>query len=539
MGESKAVGRPEKGDGFMLRVAAYCRVSTDKEDQQHSLESQLRYFGDYIGARADWTMAGMYADEGLSGTGTRKRAAFRQMMADAREGRLDLILTKEVSRFARNTVDALESTRTLRRCGVGVVFLSDNIDTRENDGELRLTIMASIAQEESRRTSQRVKWGQKRRMEQGVVFGNNSIYGFDLQGGQLRVVEREAEVVRAIYRKYVTEGKGTHVIARELYEAGVDPPASPSGRWSPAMVRRVLRNEKYCGDLVQKKEITVDFLTHLRRENRGEEELVCLHDHHEAILPRAVWEQAQKELQRRRGGRSGTGRRCWCSGKVRCGLCGGRFVLRTARRPNGDQYRGWICSSHVYRREKQPCPAGMVNQKTLEACVGFVFGLLLPCPDEAARRLAEELDGLPGGEKRERRARMAGQLEKLQQRKVRMLDAYFDGTIEKKEMEALRDKYDREREELERRLEELAGIAASSGRSEREEGGYAAVRDSLRGPGEVFAAAVREITVYEAALRISMEGLSGQLEMRYVSSGRRASYRTEILGWRLLDEAGK
>ncbi|MEE0047767.1 MAG: recombinase family protein, partial [Eubacteriales bacterium] len=156
----------------MLRVAAYCRVSTSQEDQRNSLENQRRYFSEYISRQPDWELVEVYADEGLSGTSS-DRPAFRRMLAAAAEEKIDLILTKEVSRFARNTVDTLAYTRLLRRQGVGIVFIGDHIDTRQNDGEFRLTIMASVAQEESRKISERVKWGQQRSMERGVVFGCN------------------------------------------------------------------------------------------------------------------------------------------------------------------------------------------------------------------------------------------------------------------------------------------------------------------------------------------------------------------------------
>ena len=157
----------------MLRVAAYARVSTDKEDQANSLESQRRYFTQYINSHQGWAFCEVYYDEGISGTQTKKRQGFNRMISDALQSRFDLILTKEVCRFARNTVDALRYTRELKEAGVGVIFTIDHIDTRESDGELRLTLMAGIAQEESRKTSERVKWGQKRRMEQGIVFGRD------------------------------------------------------------------------------------------------------------------------------------------------------------------------------------------------------------------------------------------------------------------------------------------------------------------------------------------------------------------------------
>ena len=154
-----------------LKVAAYARVSTDREDQINSLENQKQYFADYIRKQKNWELVGIYYDEGISGTQTKKRTGFNQMMKDAMNGKIELILTKEVSRFARNTVDTLSYTRKLNDYGVGVKFINDNIDSRDRDGELRLTIMSSIAQEESRKTSERVRWGQTRQMEKGIVFG--------------------------------------------------------------------------------------------------------------------------------------------------------------------------------------------------------------------------------------------------------------------------------------------------------------------------------------------------------------------------------
>ncbi|MGI6180575.1 MAG: recombinase family protein, partial [Agathobaculum sp.] len=191
-----------------LRVAAYCRVSTDQSDQLHSLAAQKRFFTDYIAARPDWIFAGIWADEGVSGTSTSRRTQFCALMTAAENGALDLILTKEVSRFARNTVDTLNCTRQLSAWGVGVLFLNDNIDTRAGEGEFRLTIMASVAQEESRRTSERVKWGQRRSMERGVVFGADTLYGYRLHGGVLTVCAEQAEVVRQVYQLFLEEGRG-------------------------------------------------------------------------------------------------------------------------------------------------------------------------------------------------------------------------------------------------------------------------------------------------------------------------------------------
>ena len=177
------------------RVAAYCRVSTENEDQANSFESQRRYFKQYIERNPSWELYGIFADEGISGTNTKKRKEFNRMVACAKDGEFDLVITKEISRFARNTLDSIYYTRELKKHGVGVIFLNDNINTLDGDAELRLAIMSSIAQEESRKTSERVKWGQKRQMERGVVFGR-SMLGYDVKGGNMYVNEEGAEIVQ-------------------------------------------------------------------------------------------------------------------------------------------------------------------------------------------------------------------------------------------------------------------------------------------------------------------------------------------------------
>ena len=284
-----------------MRVAVYCRVSTDKEDQINSFESQKRYFAEIIGRRTEWELCGIYADEGVSGTSTAKRREFNRMMKDARAGRFDRIITKEVSRFARNTVDALTFTRELRGRGIGVEFVNDGINTLEPDAELRLAIMGSIAQEESRKTSSRVKWGQTRRMEQGVVFGR-SLLGYDVKDGQLTINQEGARIVRKIYQWYVFGGMSSAGIAKRLTEEGIRT-ARGNREWNSGVVIKILKNEKYCGDLLQKKTVTPDYLTHQKRTNRGQEAMVYLRNHHEPVIDRDLWERARERMCRSRSGK--------------------------------------------------------------------------------------------------------------------------------------------------------------------------------------------------------------------------------------------
>ena len=329
---------------LMLYVAAYCRVSTDKDDQANSFESQKLYFEQYIKRNPDWELYEIYADEGLTGTTTKKRKAFNKMIADAHLKKFDLIITKEVSRFARNTVDTLQYTRELKSLNIGVLFLLDNIDTLAPDGELRLTIMASLAQEESRKTSERVKWGQKRQMEKGVVFGR-SMLGYDVVNGTMRINEQGAEIVRLIFHKFAYEKKGACLIAKELREAGYKT-LTGNTMWTNTVILRILRNEKYCGDLIQKKTITPDFLTHQKKYNHGEEDFVVIRDHHEPIISRDVWDLTQYELDSRSPTEEIKARhsnRYPLSGKIKCGCCKNSFVSRTKKRKDGSQYKAWKC----------------------------------------------------------------------------------------------------------------------------------------------------------------------------------------------------
>lgn len=524
--------------GAALRVAAYCRVSTDGEDQAGSLRSQQSYFRAYIEQNRGWSFTEVFADSGASGTSTRGRDAFHRMIQGAEEGRFDLILTKEVSRFARNTVDALEYTRKLKALGVGVVFLSDNIDTRENDGELRLTIMASIAQEESRKTSQRVKWGQKRRMEAGVVFGNDSTYGFTTRGGKLYVKEDEAAVVRRIYEKCLNQGKGTHIIARELDEEGTPPPKA-GGRWSPAMVRRVLRNEKYVGDLCQKKFVTPDYLTHKKEENRGQEEQVYLRDHHAALVDRGTWEAVQEELTRRAAGQGEktrySGRR-WCSGKIRCGHCGGRFVLRQTKRVGGEIYQSWGCHNRVRYGSGAGggagCGMSMLNDKALTACVRFAWERVDLDRAALVSALEEEICALGAGADDPEPGRLEARLGELARKQERTLDAYLSETLSKDEFTRMRERYSAELTRTAAKLRDLANHRQlQRARCSLCPDLTQALWEGVGTSELVLGAVVEEIVVEQGALAVKFWTLPLAFRLWYRTEGRGDGYAVTVERW--------
>ena len=351
-----------------LSVAAYCRVSTDSADQANSFENQKSYFEKCIGAHESWQLFRIYADSGITGTSTAKRAAFCQMMKDAEAHAFDLILTKEVSRFARNTLDTLRCTRMLKELNIGVVFLLDNICTLDADAELRLTIMASLAQEESRKTSERVKWGQKRQMEKGVVFGRD-LLGYRVSDGKIEVEPNGAETVRLIFHKFTAENKGISAIARELTASGI-PTFTGKTDWRHGTVLKILQNEKYCGDLVQKKTYTPNYLTHEKRQNHGNEPLVRQISHHEPLVSRRVWNAAQERLCERKEKKvPGGSVRYPLSGKIICGFCGKPFAARTKVQKSGAcpswQCRNPACmAKHVQIRGKD---FAIVAQRAFEA----------------------------------------------------------------------------------------------------------------------------------------------------------------------------
>lgn len=435
-----------------LRVAAYARVSTEKDDQANSLASQKNYFANYISNQSNMELSEVYFDEGISGTQTRKRAAFNQMIQDALGGKFNLILTKEVSRFARNTVDTLSYTRKLKEAGVGVIFTIDNIDTRDSDGELRLTIMASLAQEESRKTSERVKWGQQRRMEQGVVFGRDML-GYTVKNGSLSINQEEVSVVKAIFHKYTNEGKGTHVIAKELIEEGLR--AKRISLWSNTVILQILRNEKYVGDLCQKKTFTPDYLTHKKKYNRGDEEKIYIKDHHEAIIDRDLWNRTQAELKRRSPSavqKSRHSNRYWCSGKICCGECGSRFVSRTKKLTTGT-YKAWRCyraANHGILKtdadgKEIGCNNNSINERALLTCMKYCASLICQNREQLRREILSDLQAVCGEQITSiDEDKIRQKMEAIEEKKRKSFDAMLEGMFTKEDLKKQTEWYDNE-----------------------------------------------------------------------------------------------
>lgn len=326
------------------RVAAYARVSTDSDEQFTSYEAQIDYYTRYITKRDDWEFVKVYTDEGITGTSTKHRDGFNLMVKDALDGKIDLIITKSVSRFARNTVDSLTTVRKLKDAGVEVYFEKENIYTFDSKGELLITIMSSLAQEESRSISENVTWGQRKRFADGkVTMPYKNFLGYDKgQDGKPVINEEEAEIVRLIYRLFL-QGKTASGICKHLDGLGIPTPTGKKA-WNQTTVNSILRNEKYKGDALLQKKFTVDFLTKKQKANEGEVPQYYVEDNHPAIIDPLEFDMVQAEIARRQKlGRSYSGASIFSS-KVICGECGSFYGQKIWH--SNDPYRKvvWRCN---------------------------------------------------------------------------------------------------------------------------------------------------------------------------------------------------
>ncbi|NBK94234.1 recombinase family protein [bacterium 1XD21-13] len=283
----------------VLRVAAYCRVSTLMEQQEGSYEAQVNYYTEKIKSKSNWRLAGIYADDGKSATSTRKRSDFQSMIDDCMAGKIDLVITKSISRFARNTVDALMNIRKLKEKNIAIYFEKEGINTLNGSGELLITILSSQAQEESRNISENCHWGIVRRFESGKVIVNHSKFlGYTKdREGNLVIVPEEAKLVRRIFRLYL-EGNSSYRIKRILEEDGIRT-VTGNTVWQATVIDKMLSNEKYMGDALMQKTYTVDFLTKKKVINRGIVPQYYVEDDHEAIIPKELFLQVQEEKARR------------------------------------------------------------------------------------------------------------------------------------------------------------------------------------------------------------------------------------------------
>lgn len=362
------------------KVAAYARVSTDTEEQISSYEAQVDYYTRYIKEKEDWEFVEVYTDEGISATSTKKREGFNRMICDALAGKIDLIITKSVSRFARNTVDTLTTVRKLKEKGVEVYFEKENIYTLDSKGELLITIMSSLAQEESRSISENVTWGQRKRFADGKVsLPYKKFLGYEKgENGLPKIVETEAKIVRLIYRLFL-EGKTSSGIAKYLTEQGIPTPSGKQ-KWHSSTVESILTNEKYKGDAILQKTFTVDFLTKKIKINEGEVPQYYVENSHPAIIAPDVFDMVQYEIKRRKENRGHhSGASCFSS-RIICGQCGGYYGSKVWHSTSKYRRTIWQCNHKFKGKEK--CKTPHFDETTLQQLFMKAFNQLITNRDE-------------------------------------------------------------------------------------------------------------------------------------------------------------
>jgi len=372
------------------RVAAYCRVSTDQAEQLSSYEAQVSYYTAYIQGHSDYELAGIYADAGITGTNTKKREQFNKMIEDCKAGKIDMIITKSISRFARNTLDTLTFVRLLKELNIEVFFEKENIKTLDSKGEVLLSILSSLAQDESRSISENSTWGIRRRFEQGKLQINHTKFlGYDKDvSGNLVINPKQAKIVKRIYTEFLN-GKGANRIARDLQFDRV-PNWHGKPKWYEGSIRKMLTNEKYKGDALLQKTYTVDFLSKKRAENNGQVPQYYVEDSHPAIIDKDMWEAVQLEMERRKAYAVEHGIQKLeyatntnpFAGRVICGTCGQIFG-RKVWNSTDERLRRlvWQCNGKYPGKGKKGCESKHIDDGVLYQAFVDVFNTLVENKD--------------------------------------------------------------------------------------------------------------------------------------------------------------
>ena len=441
-----------------LRVTYYARVSTDKDEQLHSLSAQVQYYSQYIQSCPNWSFSEGYIDEGISGTSVNKRENFLRMIDDARAGKFDFIVTKEISRFSRNTLDSIQFTQELLRCGVGVLFQSDNINTLMPDSELRLTIMASIAQDEVRKISERVKFGFKRAIEKGTVLGNNRIWGYQKHNGRLVIDEEEAGVVRLIFDLYANQRMGIRTISNYLADHGYE--NSKGNVFSFSTIRGILSNPKYKGFYCGRKSSKIDYKLSTIKTFAPDQWVVYKDEETvPPIVSEELWEKANAILARRSAKQSAQDKSSYqnkypYSGKILCGIHHEPYYRSVYRYKTGDK-EVWQCREYT-QKGKSGCSSPMIYTSELDE-------IMRKAMEEMAIHKAEivqELVKIYGSMEKEGQAEVGAakcrlKIDEVMRRKDKLLDLNMDGRISDEEFSVRNHRFNEELKLLQQQLREL------------------------------------------------------------------------------------
>ena len=425
-----------------LRVAAYCRVSTLQEQQESSYEAQVSYYTEKITANANWTLAGIYADDGKSATNIRKRSDFQAMIDDCMRGKIDMVITKSISRFARNTVDALTYIRKLKEKNIPVFFEKESINTMEGSGELLLTILSSQAQEESRNISENCRWGITRKFEEGKVRVNHKKFlGYTKdQDGNLVIVPEEAEVVRRIFRLFL-EGNSSYRIKRILEADGIKT-VTGNTIWQASVIDKMLSNEKYMGDALLQKTYTVDFLSKKRVKNRGIVPQYYIEDDHEPIISKELFHQVQEEKKRRASIYKPASRKRDAPQKSKysskyvlsdimvCAECGQPY-RRQVWSKYGQKQAVWRCDNRLKHGSKRCKHSPTLKEKTLHEAIMTAINSVVDCNSEFVKQFRENIIRVIGNySKSVQPNKYDTQIDELQQEMMNLIEESAKSQIE-------------------------------------------------------------------------------------------------------------
>lgn len=459
-------GRLDRNTGTIingkLKTCAYARVSSDSEDQKNSYESQLKYYKTKINANPLWKFVEVYADEAISGTLDYKRDNFIRMIQDALEGKIDLVLTKSVSRFARNTVDSLKYIRKLKEKNIGVYFEEEGINTLEMSGELLITILSAVAQQESETISSHVLLGLKMKKERGeiIAFSKCLGYKYNYKTKTMEINKEEAEIVKYIFNRYC-EGMGATNIAKELTKSKYKTPRG-SNKWCESTIRGILKNEKYKGEVLQGKTFTLDPISHKRLSNMGEVDKYYTENHHEAIISKEIFDKAQKILNTRCGTRQKGKRRnnlsmkYLFSSKLYCGFCGTVLVRRNLYPNTNYSKRVWHCMRYVKEGKKYCSRCKVIGEEIIENCFMEAYKILCYDNKDIINKFLNRVDSVIKENNSEILIhKLEMQKDEINQKLNKLLELTMDGTIDNSIYKRKKEEFSKEISKIESEQEQL------------------------------------------------------------------------------------
>lgn len=442
-----------------MRVTFYARVSSEKDEQLNSLDNQISYYTNLIGENKNWEYVPGYIDEGLSGMSTAKRENFHRMIDDAKAGRFDLVITKEITRFARNTLDSIKYTRELLSCGVGVFFQNDNINTLDEDSELRLTIMSGIAQDELRKLSSRIKFGHQQAIKNNVVLGNSRIFGYDKKDKRLVINEGEAKMVRELFELYATDEYSMKQLEDLFWQKGYR--NRNGNKIAHSTMSNTISNPKYKGYYVGNKVKIVDMFTK-KQHFLPPEEWVMFKDESGEIVPAIVseelWERANAVLARRSRDVKNRQNKCnhqnLLTGKLYCTHCGAAYYRRDSRDKNGNVNSKWVCSGKI-KNGADSCPSFPIYEDELKPILFDVFRETAPVAENLIESYIEMYRTLDSDAELVRKTEeIKKQLELEEKKKSKLLEYNVNGDITDKDYIKMNNECKKKIEELETELSE-------------------------------------------------------------------------------------